>query len=313
MKKTVTYTVSLFATGLFLLLAVELFAQQDAQYSQYMFNQLALNPACAGSREVLGTSMLYRNQWTGISGAPTTGTFSFQMPLRKKKIGIGAEILTEKIGPRSTNAILASYSYRIPFLKGKLSFGLRMGIYDYVFDWSKMDYKDQNDAYYINNMDSRTAKITGSGDFGFYYYSRTFYWGFSATHVNQGRITDFSNSDSSARQSVHMFMPVSKAFEVGNTVINPVVLIKTAANAPVEMDMGCNVQLKNRIWLGFSARTGYGIVFLAQYQITEQLKAGYSYDYGMNKIGHAGKGSHEIMIGYDINITGTKVLSPRYL
>jgi type IX secretion system PorP/SprF family membrane protein len=296
-----------------MLSGVEAFAQQDAQYSQYMFNQLALNPACAGSREVLATSLTYRDQWTGIQGAPTTGAFSIQMPMKRKKIGLGLEILSDKQGPRNTSAALLSYAYRVAFLKGKLAFGLRMGVYDYVFDWSKMDYKDLNDIYYVNNSSTRTSKITGTGDFGFYYYTRTFYWGLGMTHLNRGKISDLDVSDSSARQAFHFFMPVSKAFEVGNTVINPTLLIKGASNAPSEIDLGCNFLLKNRLWLGFSLRSGYGMVLLSQFQITDKMRVGYSYDLGRNKIGHEGKGSHEIMIGYDINILGTKTLTPRYL
>jgi len=287
-----------------------LFAQQDAQYSQYMFNQLALNPAYAGSRDVLATSLLYRNQWTGIKGAPTTASLSVQAPLRKKKIGVGAEIFSDKLGPKNISALLLSYAYRIRLGKGKLAFGLRMGMYNYVFDWNKMDYKDQNDVY--NQIGKRDSKFTGTGDFGVYYYARTFYWGFGATHLNQGKIIK-SDIDSSARQAIHYFMPIGKAFEVGNVVLNPSMLIKGAANAPSEIDLTMNVQLKERLWLGVSYRSRYGVVFLTQYKINDKMKAGYSFDYGINKIGRAGKGSHEIMIGYDINLHGTKMVMPRYL
>ena len=290
-----------------------LFAQQDAQYSQYMFNQLALNPASAGSRDVLATSLTFRDQWTGIEGAPTTGMFSIQMPLKSKKIGLGAEILSDRMGPRTTTGALFSYAYRLPLLKGKLSFGLRMGIYNYVFDWNKMDYKDLNDAYYVNNSATRTSKLTPTGDFGMHYYTRTFYWGLGMTHLNRGKVTNLAVGDTAARQAFHYFMPISKAFEVGSVVINPTILVKGATNAPTEVDINCNVLLKERLWLGASFRSGYGVVLLTQYQINEKLKAGYSYDLGSNKIGKAGKGSHEIMIGYDINILGNKILTPRYL
>jgi type IX secretion system PorP/SprF family membrane protein len=289
------------------------FSQQDAQYSQYMFNQLALNPAYAGSHEVLATSLTYRNQWTGIEGAPTTAQFSIQMPLKKKNVGLGAEILSDKIGPKSANAILVSYAYRLPLLKGKLSFGLRMGMYNYVYDWSKMDYKDLNDAYYANNASDRTSKLTGTGDFGMYYNSRTFYCGLGLTHLNRGKTSKLSVGDSTSRQAFHYFLPVSKAFEVGSVVINPTILIKGATHSPTEVDVNCNVLLKERLWVGASLRSNYGVVLLTQFQINEKMKAGYSYDFGSNKIGKTGKGSHEIMIGYDINILGSKILTPRYL
>lgn len=308
MKKIILLFVAYFVLCTFYI--VPSLAQQDAQYSQYMFNKLALNPAYAGSKDVLATSLLYRDQWTGIQGAPTTAALSVQMPLRKKKIGVGAELLSDKLGPKNVSAFLLSYAYRIPLGKGKLAFGLRMGIYDYVFDWNKMDYKDQNDVY---NIHKRDAKITGTGDFGTYYYSRTFYWGLGMTHLNKGKITDVSTGDSTARQALHYFMPIGKAFEVGSVVVNPSMLIKGATGAPSEIDLTCNVLLKERLWVGLSLRSGYGVVFLTQYQINDKMRAGYSYDRGSNKIGSIGKGTHEIMIGYDINIHGTKMIMPRYL
>lgn len=285
-------------------------AQQDAQYSQYMFNPLAVNPAYAGSREVLATALVYREQWTGIKGAPSTAAFSVQMPMKMKKIGLGCEIASDKLGPKSVSSFLLSYAYRIRFSKGKLAFGLRAGMYNYVYDWSIMDYKDKSDLY---NTGNRTSKLTGTGDFGWYYYTRTFYWGMGFTHLNRGKITDISSGDSTARLAAHFFMPISKAFEVGNVIINPTLLIKGATHSPSMIDLSCNVRLKERIWLGISLRSGYGTVLLTQYQINEKMKVGYSYDMGVNKIGRVGKGSHEIMIGYDINIHGSKMAMPRYL
>src|SRR3990172_5419891 len=112
-----------------------LFSLQDAQYSRYMFNQPALNPAHAGSRDVLANSLRYRNQCTGIKGAPTTASLSVQMPLRTKKIGIGAEIISDKLGPKNISAFLLSYAYRIPLGKGKLAFGFGVGVVNFCFDW----------------------------------------------------------------------------------------------------------------------------------------------------------------------------------
>jgi type IX secretion system PorP/SprF family membrane protein len=288
---------------------VPAFAQQDAQYSQYMFNQLALNPAFAGSREVMSSAVLFRDQWTGIQGSPKTASFSFQMPLKKKKIGAGAEIISDHIGPKSINSVSFSYAYRIPVGKGKLSFGLRAGLYNYAFDWSKMDYKDKSDLY---NTGVRDSKYTGSGDFGLYYYTRTFYWGLGMNHLNRGKIIALGN-DSSAKQTIHFFMPAGKAFQVGSTVVNPTVLIKMAGSAPPEIDLSVNILLKEKVWFGVSARSSYGFVLLAQYRVDDHFKVGYSYDYGINRIGVAGKGSHEIMLGYDISIRGAKMLMPRYL
>lgn len=302
MKKIIFLFVFPFLTGC-------LFAQQDPQYSMYMFNQLALNPAYAGSREVLSSTLLYRDQWTGIQGAPATGAFSIQSPLRNTKMGLGAEIISDKIGPKKVTSVLGSYSYRIPFMKGKLSFGLRLGMYNYVFDWNAIDYKDKSDLY---NTQNKTSKMTGSGDFGMYYYTRTFYWGMCFDHLNRGKITR-SGSDTTSRQASHFFMPVGKAFVFGSTVFNPTLVIKSATHAAPSTDLSLNFLLKERLWLGVSFRSGYGTVFLTQFLINEHMKVGYAYDFGKNRIGAIGKGSHEIMIGYDINIHSAKILMPRFL
>lgn len=286
----------------------EAFAQQDAQYSQYMFNLLSVTPAVAGSREVFITSLHYRKQWTEIEGSPTTTSFSMQAPMKKKKIGLGAELGSDKLGPKNVNRFLVSYAYRIPLSKGKLAFGLRVGMYNYIYDLKYDYFKDHND---VHIKWGRSSRFTPTGDFGVHYYTRTFYVGLSTTHLNRGKVLNVSSD--SARQKVHLFIPMSKAYTLGNTVINPTLLLKGVENAPTEIDLGCNVLLRDKLWLGLSFRSGYGSMLLAQYQINDKMKVGYSYDFGVNKIGKTGGGSHEIMIGYDINIHGSKVLMPRYL
>lgn len=285
-----------------------LFAQQDAQYSLYMFNHLAVNPAYAGSRDAFSTAFVYRNQWVNMKGAPTTAVLSTHMPLKQNKIGLGAEIFTDKLGPRSTSALLLSYAYRIPFSTGKLAFGLRAGIFNYVYNWSELGFKDQGDPY---DTQGASSKITGTADFGLHYYSRAFYCGFSSTHLNRGRMSEFTGD--STRQARHSFFTLGKSFKWGRTVVNPVLLIKSATGAPGSSDLGINFLLKERWWVGASFRSDYGIVLLSQYQINENFRLGYAYDYGRNAIGSVGGGSHEIMLGYDLNIVGAKISMPRYL
>ncbi len=274
-----------------------------------MFNPLAINPAYAGSREAISSQLVYRNQWTGIEGSPTTASLSIQTPLKNKKAGVGMELVSDKLGFQNTSGLLFSYAYRLPFLKGKLSAGLRMGMYNYAFDLKNAHVKDPNDIF---NTGGRDSKITGTGDAGFYYSTRSFYWGLGLTHLNRGKITDRTSADSTANQSVHFFMPVGKAFQVGNTILNPSILIKGAGKAPRQVDLNLNVLLKERLWVGMSLRTGYGFVFLTQYLVNEKMRAGYSFDWGMNQIGTLGKGTHEIMIGYDLNIKGAKMETLRF-
>ena len=287
-------------------------AQQDPQYSQYMFNQMAINPAYAGSKEALSTTVLIRNQWTGIEGAPKTETATIHGPMKKKKVGLGATVIADQIGPKKSIGILGSYAYRLPIKNGKLAFGLRAGIYNYTYNWVDITYKDQNDVYNTNNT---TSKIVPTADAGLYYYTNTLYVGFSATHLYNGRLTSVSNvNGDDAKLSAHLFFTFGKSFALSEKLIfAPSFVLKGAKNAPTTGDLNLCFLIKERIWLGLSFRSSYGAVGLFQFQLTEKLKLGYAYDFGFNKIGKVGGGSHEIMIGYDFNIFKSKMVSPRYL
>jgi len=287
-------------------------AQQDPQYSQYMFNQLVLNPAYAGSKEALSSTLIARNQWVGLDGAPKTITLSLHAPLKKKKVGLGLTVIGDQVGPVKSIGLLGSYAYRIPLGNGKLSFGLRAGIYDYTYNWAEITYKDQADVY---NTQNTTSKIVPTADAGIYYYTNTLYTGLSVTHLYNGRLTSVSSVDGdNAILSPHLFFTFGKSWAFSDKLtFAPSLVLKAAKGAPATADLNACFLLKERVWLGVSFRTGYGIVALAEFQLTDKLKLGYSYDIGLNKIGRYGGGSHEIMIGYDFNIFKSKMMSPRYL
>lgn len=292
--------------------ALQSFAQQDPQYSQYMFNQMAINPAYAGSKEALSSTAFIRSQWTGIDGAPKTETFSIHGPLKKKKVGIGFSVIADQIGPKKSVGALGSYAYRIPIKNGKLSFGLRLGVFNYTYNWDDIVYKDQGDVY---NSHTQTSQIVPTADAGLYYYTNTLYLGVSATHLYSGRLTSVStlNGDN-GKLAPHLFFTFGKAWSLSdNLIFNPSVMIKGAKGSPSTGDLNLSFLLKQRIWVGLSIRSTYGFVAYTQINITDKFKLGYSFDYGVNKIGKVGGGSHEIMLGYDFNISRSKITSPRYL
>ena len=287
----------------------EVFAQQDAHFSQYMFNPLLLNPAYAGSREALAVALTARKQWVDIDGAPQTSSLTMQAPLRKKKVGLGFELVNDEIGPKSIIGGLFSYSYRIRLLKGKLSFGLRGGIYDYRIRWDEIKYRDKTEVY-IGSQERRAAFTV---DYGMYYYTKSFYWGLAATHLNRGRYAYYSESLSSSLVP-HVFMTIGKGFQLGeNIVFSPSMMTKGVKGVPDDVDLNLNFLIDEKIWIGMSVRSKYGLVFLAEWNVSEKFRIGYSYDLGLNKIGVLGKGSHEIHIGYDFNIFNTKTVSPLFL
>jgi type IX secretion system PorP/SprF family membrane protein len=305
MKKYFTIALSLFAIAFCR-------AQQDPQYSQYMFNQLAINPAYAGSKEALSTAVFLRSQWTGIEGSPKTETLTLHSPLRKRKVGLGLAIISDKIGPKKSTGVMGSYAYRIPIKNGRLAFGLRLGVYNYTYNWAKIEYKDQADIY---NSQNSTSLIVPTADAGVYYYTNTFYIGFSGTHLTNGRLTTVSNKNGdNAQLSPHYFFTIGKAWEISeNLIFNLSCMTKVAKNSPSTGDLNFSFLLKQRLWLGVSFRSHYGMVIYTQFYINEKFKLGYAYDIGLNKIGAVGGGSHELMLSYDFNIFKSKVISPRYL
>jgi type IX secretion system PorP/SprF family membrane protein len=310
MKKIIVVSIMLFCSFLWKG-NCGLMAQQDPQYSQYMFNQLVINPAYAGSKEAISSALFLRAQWAGIQGAPRTESISVHGPLKKRKVGLGFAVIADQIGPKQSIGALGSYAYRIRLGKGKLSFGLRAGIYNYVYNWDDIVYKDQADIY---NTHTRTSIIVPTADAGLYYYTRTFYAGVAATHLYNGRLTNVSNlNGDDAVLSPHLFVTVGKGWEISDQLtFNPSCAVKAAKGAPPSVDLNLSFLLQQKIWMGVSARSNKTMVLYTQIHITEKFKVGYSMDIGFNKIERAGGPSHELMLSYDFNIYKSKILSPRH-
>ena len=317
MKKVIIYFVFVF-----LLIEVS-FAQQDPQYSQYMFNQLVINPAYAGSKEALSAVMDLRKQWVSMPGSPRTGTISLHGPLPFKSLGIGGHLVNESIGPSKWTSASADIAYRFRLGKGKLSLGISAGIVNYNINLTDADYRDAGEVFPSQNLGPRTRFDAATG---FYYYSPSFYIGGSITHLNSPNLysgsytTVGSGSVAPVNSSLffslkpHSFLYFGKGFLINqNLVINPSIIFKNDGNTIGSFDVNCNFLIKQKFWLGLSVRSGYGLVALFQYSISDNFKIGYSYDQGFNKVGVVGQGSHEIMLGYNFSIYKSKMLSPRYL
>ncbi len=298
-------------------------AQQDPQYSQYMFNQVVINPAYIGSKEALCATMDLRKQWVAMEGSPRTGTISLHGPLPMKSINIGGHMINEAIGPVKWTAAYFDFAYRFKLGKGKLSLGLSGGMVNYNMSLTQSDYKDPGEIFPAQNMGPKTKPDLSTG---FYFFNNSFYMGGSITHLNRPQLYKdsytFTNINSlkdtafiNFSLNPHYFIYMGKGFLINeNFVINPSFLFKNDnPGRGGSIDFNCNFLLKKKLWLGLSYRSGYGVVGLFQYMVTEQLKIGYSYDHGTNRIGAAGGGSHELMIGYNFNIFKSKMLSPRYL
>lgn len=302
---------------------LSLLAQQDPQYSQYQFNQMVINPAYAGTKDALSAVIDIRKQWGGFEGAPSTQSFSFHGPLKKKRIGLGLSAYNDAIGPKRVTAAYANVSYILPITsKLKLSFGLRAGFVNYTFDFNKMNYKDPGETNAYASMSSN--KIKPDFDAGIFLKSNSFYAGFSATHLNSAYIyndkvsyTNVSGSqieyDLTYKLNTHIFGIISKGFSVNdNLVINPTIIYK-GTSAISNVDANLNFLIKQRVWLGVFYRSDATLGGLVQVYVTDKIKVGYAFDMGMGKVQKRLGNGHEIMIGFDLNTFKSKMLSPRYL
>ncbi|MBN4062078.1 MAG: hypothetical protein COA57_12480 [Flavobacteriales bacterium] len=297
-------------------LALPSFAQQDPLYNKYMFNPLVLNPAYAGSREALSAILLQRWQWVNFEGAPKTQTVSIHTPLLQKKVGIGLSIVNDVIGPTSTTAITGAYSYRVRLGAGKIAFGLGTGIYNYRFNWEKIDYKDIE----YHPLLEKTNYWVPSFDFGMRFHTNMLYAGIAISHINQPTIGNVGSTtltiDSvqyGSSLASYFTGTMGYAFVLSDQLtFKPSILFKATRGKLGSTDLNLSFWFKKALWVGVSLRTNYGLVFMAEYDISDNFRVGYSYDYIFNALQKHNIGSHELFIGYDLQLLKSKVLSPRY-
>lgn len=304
---------STIAVAFFLGFVSQVNAQQDAIYSQYMFNPFAINPAYAGSRDAMSAVVLSRFQWAGMDGAPQTNSLAIHGPIKGKNFALGYNMFVETIGPSSNMGAFGTYAYHAPLRKGKLSLGLRAGIYRSVLNRDLLQYEDPNDKF---NQQGNVSGITPSFDFGVYYYTNKFFIGAVSTHLGgssiQFDLTDTIETTFDLDQ--HFMLASGYAFEFSRDVVfKPSFLVRYVQNAPVNFDVNASFLFNRVFWLGLSYRSSGSLSIITEYNITDFMRIGYSYDIILSRLRRFNSGSHELFIGFDFNLKSRKVLSPRYL
>jgi type IX secretion system PorP/SprF family membrane protein len=286
--------------------------QQEPMYSQYMFNMLNINPAYAGSRGAISTVALYRNQWVGFPGAPRTTSFSFDMPLQNKKIGIGAQFYDDRIGIERTTGFNAMYAFRFQFAgSGTLSLGLQAGLLNYQANYTEVNTYVPNDPAFSSNVRGVLPAFAA----GIYYNSDKFYVGFSAPALLKTKIkyNNAAEIASVTSRDLHLFLTAGTVFDLNQDLaLKPSMLIKAVSGAPVQMDLNVNLWLQNKIAIGASYRTGDAIVGLVEFQFNQQFRFGYAYDKTFSNLGTLVNGTHELMFRMEFGSPAVRVTSPRY-
>jgi type IX secretion system PorP/SprF family membrane protein len=308
----VLYAIALCVIGLF---NSKLFAQTEPMYSQYMYNMLGVNPAYAGNREALSFNFFQRNQWNGIKGAPKTTSVSMDQSIKDGKLGWGIQVYDDRLGVEAASGLNGMLSTRIQVSeKGILSGGLSLGMMNYRINLNDVNNRNNpNDPSFIS-IDN-PSKWNPSLGMGIYYNTDRFYAGLATPSILKARLASYENMITSIQTSnaFHLFANAGYVFDINEDVkLKPSTMIKMVSGAPIETDINLNVWLKDLLGFGASYRTGDAFVGMVELQATSNLRFGYAYDMPFNPLKYFTKGSHELMLRYEIGNFKTKIKSTRY-
>ena len=285
------------------------FAQQDAQYTQYMYNTININPAYAGSRGVMSVFGLHRTQWVGLDGAPTTNTFSFNTPINNSNLGVGFSLVNDRIGPTSDNTISADISYTIPMNEVyKLSFGVKASGNIFNLDTDKLDPAQANDPN-LQNFNNEFSPNFGAG---VYLHSDKLYLGLSVPNFLQdSKYND--NEVAVFQERMNFYFIGGYVFDVSPSIkFKPAVLTKMVTGAPLQVDASANFLFFDKFMLGSAYRWDAAVSVLAGFQATDGLFIGYSYDMETTQLRRYNSGSHEVFLRFELFNKVSKMVSPRF-
>ncbi|MFC6095831.1 type IX secretion system membrane protein PorP/SprF [Flavobacterium qiangtangense] len=285
------------------------FAQQDAQYTQYMYNTININPAYAGSRGVLSVFGLHRTQWVGLDGAPTTNAFSVNAPINNSKLGVGLSFVNDRIGPTEENTISADVSYTVQTSETyNLSFGIKGTANLFSLDVNKLNPADANDPR-LYNFDNNFTPNVGAG---VYFHSEKLYVGLSVPNFFETtRYED--NSISVTKERMNFYLIGGYVFDLSPSIkFKPAFLAKTIEGAPLQLDVSGNFLINDKFTIGAAWRWSAAASLMAGFQITDGLFVGYGYDLETTRLSRYNSGSHEIFLRFELFSKYDKITSPRF-
>lgn len=279
-----------------MLMCSQLFAQQEAMYSQYMFNPFVLNPAVAGSDDDMQLRLGVRRQWTGIENSPFTQNLSFHSALGVEgKTGVGGVLIHDQFGPLSRTGARGAFSYHLNLSEEtKLAFGLSVSCYQLVLDESNLNIIDPTDV--VINGEKETVLVPDA-DFGMWLYQDRFFAGFSATQLLQFPLNP---ANELMKQVPHFYVSGGYRFRLSETMeAEPSLLLKKSNPAPMQFDVNLRAIYDKNYWLGLSYRTDDALSVMLGMKY-KQFLIGYAFDYTLSGLSDANSGTHEVVFGIDL-------------
>lgn len=295
-----------------LILMAPAFAQQDSQFSQYMYNTIAVNPAYAGSRGVTSIFLLHRSQWVGLDGAPVTNSFSINKPISNTNLGYGISFLNDQIGVSDDNTISGDLSYFIPVSKNaRLSFGLKFSANVLSVDYNRLTIRHPDDIVLAdqNNINNQFSPNVGMG---IYWHSDRRYIGISVPNFLETKRYD-DNISSTAKDKMHFYLIAGTVFKLNSDLqFKPALLTKLVQGAPLQMDLSANFLFNEKFTFGAAYRLNAAVTGLVGFQVSDSWQIGYAYDAETTRLANYNSGSHEIFLRFELFSKINKVVSPRF-
>lgn len=285
-----------------------LLAQQQPEYTQYMYNTLIFNPAYAGSNGPLDVSLLHRSQWVGIEGAPKTQSFGLHGKMGKK-VGLGLSAINDKIGPSNQFAVNAAFAYHLVTGRNtQLALGVNVGMDVMNINWSKGLYYDSNDVILNDNI-NEVRPLVGAGA---YFYSDKWYLGVSAPSFLTLNSYDPGEEVVFQRRN-HYYLMAGYVFNLSDQLrFKPAILGTVVEGSPISMDVSANFQWMEKFTLGVAHRFSDSVSALAGFHLARSFFVGYAYDYSVSKLNKYNDGSHEIILKYTLSNKNERARSPRF-
>ncbi len=286
------------------------FSQQNSQFTQYMYNTTIINPAYAGSREVLSVFGTYRTQWVGLEGAPKTAVLSFQTPLNESRLGLGVSIVNDQTGVMDENTLAVDLSYTIDCNRTyKLSFGIKGSANLLDVDYTKLNIYNPNDVQFKENIENQFTPNIGAG---VYLYSDRAYLGLS--------VPNFLESDrfdnpivSTMKQRMPFYLMGGYVFDLNYDLkFKPAFLVKEISGSPLQVDLTANFLMYDKLTVGVAYRWDASLSGLVGFQISDGIFIGYSYDAETTKLKHYNSGSHEFFMRFELFKRFNRIISPRF-
>lgn len=302
-------------------------AQQDAQYSQYLFNGIYINPAYAGYKENLNMHMFYRNQWTGIKGSPTSMSLALDAIANEGNVGLALQVSTDKLGAQTNLSAYGNYAYRIRMNddgSSRLAFGVGLGAVQLGIDGSMLN---PNNPERDQPTGSQTT-ILPDARAGVYFSNNKFFAGFSVDNL----ITQYINIDKYAfipQPKPHFYLTAGTLLDLSSELkLKPSVLLKDDRGGPTSLDVNAFLLLSEKLWLGGSYRTGIKLydkghlqnnlsslnsaIAAVEFFATDKLRIGYAYDFSIGPLKGYSSGTHEISVGFYFLKPAVRMATPRF-